>query len=389
MGVDKLDIDSLKSEFSKYKKDLLYLNEYMYKNPELGYKEVKSVDKITNLIQKHVVDAKFKKFTDLPTAFIASINKKTGKKNVAICIEYDALPNVGHACGHNLISSIGLGAFFILSNYKKDLDYELRIVGCPAEEIIPLTYKNGGGGGKIKLLNQGVFDNTAYSVMIHPATRNEVDPLMIAVKQIDIEYFGKAAHASGSAYVGKNALDAQILAYNNISALRQQLQPVEKVHGIITHGGESPNIIPDYTRSSWMIRAQKTKDLNRLEKKIINCFRGAAESTGCKLNIVEGNGTYENLVTDKKLKSIFMENSKKLSLDMKTNESYDQSKNGSTDFGNISKLVPSLHAFLQIVDDDGKIVNHQPEFAHATITKRATDMIETGSVLLASTILDL
>jgi metal-dependent amidase/aminoacylase/carboxypeptidase family protein len=225
--------------------------------------------------------------------------------------------------------------------------------------------------------------------MIHPATRNEVDPLMIAVKQIDIEYFGKSAHASGSAYVGKNALDAQILAYNNISALRQQLQPVEKVHGIITHGGESPNIIPDYTRSSWMIRAQKTKDLNRLEKKIINCFKGAAESTGCKLNIVEGNGTYENLVTDEKLRLIFMENSKKLSLDMKTNESYDQSKNGSTDFGNISKLVPSLHAFLQIVDDDGKIVNHQPEFAHATITKRATDMIETGSVLLASTILDL
>ena len=233
MGVDKLDINSLKSEFSKYKKDLLDLNEYMYKNPELGYQEIKSVGKITKLISKHIEDAKFKKFIDIPTAFTASINKKTGKKNVAICIEYDALPNIGHACGHNLISSIGLGAFFILSNYKKYLDYEIKLVGCPAEEIIPLTYENGGGGGKIKLLDQGVFDNTAYSVMIHPATRNEVDPLMIAVKQIDIEYFGKAAHASGSAYVGKNALDAQILAYNNISALRQQLQPVEKVHGII------------------------------------------------------------------------------------------------------------------------------------------------------------
>ena len=389
MDADNLDTNTLKSDFSKYKKELLELNEYMYKNPELGYQEVKSVEKITKLIQKFVIDAKFKKFNKIPTAFTASFNKRTSKKDIAICIEYDALPNIGHACGHNLISSIGLGAFFIHSNYKKELDYEIKLVGCPAEEIIPLTYENGGGGGKIKLIDQGVFDNTAYSVMIHPATRNEVDPLMIAVKQIDIEYFGKSAHASGSAYVGKNALDAQILAYNNISALRQQLQPVEKVHGIITHGGESPNIIPDYTRSSWMIRAQKTKDLNRLEKKIINCFKGAAESTGCKLNIVEGNGTYENLVTDEKLRLIFMENSKKLSLDMKTNESYDQSKNGSTDFGNISKLVPSLHAFLQIVDDDGKIVNHQPEFAHATITKRATDMIETGSVLLASTILDL
>ncbi len=240
MDVDKLDINLLKSEFSKYKKDLLHLNEYMYKNRELGYQEIKSVDKITKLINKHVNGVKFKKFNNIPTAFIASINKKPSKKNIAICIEYDALPNVGHACGHNLISSIGLGTFFILSNYKRDLDYEIMLVGCPAEEIIPLTYENGGGGGKIKLLDQGAFDNTAYSVMIHPATRNEVDPLMIAVKQIDIEYFGKAAHASGSAYVGKNALDAQILAYNNISALRQQLQPVEKVHGIITSGGESP-----------------------------------------------------------------------------------------------------------------------------------------------------
>ncbi len=213
-----MDTDVLKSEFSKYKKELLSLNEYMYKNPELGYQEFKSVEKITRLIQKYVVDAKFKKFNEIPTAFTASINKRTGKKNIAICIEYDALPNVGHACGHNLISSIGLGAFFILSNYKKQLNYEIKLVGCPAEEIIPLTYENGGGGGKIKLLDQGVFDDTAYSVMIHPATRNEVDPLMIAVKQIDIEYFGKAAHASGSAYVGKNALDAQILAYNNISA---------------------------------------------------------------------------------------------------------------------------------------------------------------------------
>jgi len=389
MDVGKLDTNTLKSDFSKYKKSLIQLNEYMYKNPELGYQEVKSVDKITKLIQKFVIDAKFKKFNEIPTAFTASFNKRTSKKDIAICIEYDALPNVGHACGHNLISSIGLGAFFILSNYKKELDYEIKLVGCPAEEIIPLTYKNGGGGGKIKLLDQGVFDNTAYSLMIHPATRNEVDPLMIAVKQLDIEFFGKAAHASGSAYVGRNALDAQILAYNNISALRQQMQSVEKVHGIITHGGESPNIIPDYTRSSWMIRAQKTKDLKKLEKKIMNCFKGAAESTGCILNVVEGNGTYENLVTDKKLKNIFMNKSQELSIDMKTNESYDQSKNGSTDFGNISKIVPSLHAFLQIVDDDGTIVNHQPEFAHATVTKRATDMIETGSILLASTILDL
>ena len=299
------------------------------------------------------------------------------------------MPGVGQACGHNIISSIGIGAFYLLSKHIDKLNDIIQIVGCPAEEILPLSFKNGGGGGKIRLLEKGVFDKNKAVLMIHPATRNEVDPLMVAVKQMDIEFIGKAAHASGSPYIGKNALDAQILAYNSISALRQQLQPTEKIHGIITNGGESANIIPDYTRSSWMIRAQKTSGLKVLERKIVNCFKSAATATGCKLNIIEGNGTYENLITDKTLAKIFMEYSKDLGVDMKTNRDFDQTKNGSTDFGNISKKFPSLHAFLAIVPDDGKVVNHQPEFAHATITPKAKQAIRNGSVLLASTILKL
>ena len=159
-----MDINSLKSQYSKYKKDLLDLNKYMYENPELGYQEIKSVNKITKLIKKHTADAKFKKFTDIPTAFTASINNKPRRENIAICIEYDALPNVGHACGHNLISSIGLGAFFILSNYINDLDYEIKLVGCPAEEIIPLTYENGGGGGKMSVMKGDVFEKLGVNI---------------------------------------------------------------------------------------------------------------------------------------------------------------------------------------------------------------------------------
>ena len=326
----------------------------------------------------------------MPTAFTGVINKKRSpQKTISICIEYDSLPGVGQACGHNLISSIGIGAFYLLSKRMDKLSDAIQIVGCPAEEILPLSFKNGGGGGKIKLLEKGIFDENKAVLMIHPATRNEVDPLMVAVKQVDIEFIGKAAHASGSPYIGKNALDAQVLAYNSISALRQQLLPTEKVHGIITNGGQSANIIPDYTRSSWMMRAQKTSGLKVLEKKIFNCFKSAASATGCKLNIIEGNGTYENLVTDKKLANIFMNYSKELGIDMKTNNHYDQSKNGSTDFGNISKQFPSLHAFLAIVPDDGSVVNHQPEFAHATVTKEAKKAIRNGSVLIASTILEL
>mgnify|MGYP001197482985 CR=1 FL=1 len=383
-------IEDLSLEYLKIKKDLYSMNDYLYKNPELGYEEYKSSKKIIEFLKKNVSIKNFEYFRDLPTAFVGKLNgKKTSEENIAICIEYDALPGIGHACGHNIISSIGLGAMYLLSKNKNKLTTDVAIVGCPAEEIIPLTFKNGGGGGKIKLIEKGVFNKTKAALMIHPATRNEVDPLMIAVKQIDVEFYGKAAHASGSPYVGKNALDAQILAYNSISVLRQQLKSTEKVHGIITDGGESANIIPDYTRSSWMIRAQKTQELKKLETKIIKCFKSAGLATGCKVNIIEGNGIYENLVTDKKLADIFNKYSKELSIDMKTNKDFDQSKNGSTDFGNISKLIPSLHAFLAIVPDDGSVVNHQPEFAHATLTNDAKETIKNGSILLAATVLEL
>jgi len=385
-----LIIEELSLQYSKIEKNLNSINNYLYKNPELGYEEFKASKKIIEFLKINAGIKKFRYFKDIPTAFVGKLNgSKPNKKNIAICIEYDALPGIGHACGHNIITSIGLGAMYLLSKNKNKLNDDIAIVGCPAEEIIPLTFKNGGGGGKIKLIEKGVFDKTKAALMIHPATRNEVDPLMIAVKQIDVEFFGKAAHASGSPYIGKNALDAQILAYNSISTLRQQLKSTEKVHGIITDGGQSANIIPDFTRSSWMIRAQKTQELKKLERKIIKCFKSAGLATGCKVNIIEGNGIYENLITDKKLASIFTKFSKDLSIDMKTNKAFDQSKNGSTDFGNISKLVPSLHAFLAVVPDDGSVVNHQQEFADATLTTAAKEAIKNGSILLAATVLEL
>src|SRR5210317_194320 len=380
----------LLKDLSKIEKKIFKLNNYLYENPELGYEEIKSHQQIAKLISQNVKSAEIKPVKGIPTAFTGKINKKnSSQKTISICIEYDALPGVGQACGHNIISSIGIGAFYLLSKKIDKLNDIIQIVGCPAEEILPLSFKNGGGGGKIKLLEKGVFDRNKAVLMIHPATRNEVDPLMVAVKQIDVEFIGKAAHASGSPYIGKNALDAQILAYNSISALRQQLLPTEKIHGIITNGGKSANIIPDYTRSSWMMRAQKTSGLKVLERKILNCFKSAATATGCSLNVIDGNGTYENLVTDKELANIFMNYSQELGVDMKTNKDFDQTKNGSTDFGNISKKYPSLHAFLAIVPDDGKIVNHQPEFADATVTPEAKKAIRNGSVLLAATILKL
>mgnify|MGYP005721347973 FL=1 len=212
----------LLKDFSKIENKIFKLNDYLYKNPELGYEEIKSHKEITKVISNNISSAKINKVPEMPTAFTGVINKKRSpQKTISICIEYDSLPGVGQACGHNLISSIGIGAFYLLSKRMDKLSDAIQIVGCPAEEILPLSFKNGGGGGKIKLLEKGIFDENKAVLMIHPATRNEVDPLMVAVKQVDIEFIGKAAHASGSPYIGKNALDAQVLAYNSISALRQ------------------------------------------------------------------------------------------------------------------------------------------------------------------------
>ena len=212
----------LLGDFSKFEKKIFALNDFLYKNPELGYEEVKSHKEITKLISNNISSAKIKKVSEMPTAFTGLINKKgANQKTISICIEYDALPGVGQACGHNIISSIGIGAFYLLSKKIDKLSDAIQIVGCPAEEILPLSFPNGGGGGKIKLLETEVFKDNKAVLMIHPATRNEVDPLMVAVKQIDVEFIGKAAHASGSPYIGKNALDAQVLAYNSISACNQ------------------------------------------------------------------------------------------------------------------------------------------------------------------------
>ena len=228
MNQDKLiDLDK---KYKTFEKSLINLNRELYDEPELGYQEFKSVEKIKEFLKNNTDIKSFKNSKSTKTGFIGSLNSNN-RNHIAICIEFDALPGVGHACGHNIISTSGIGAITLLNEYIKKTNTKLSIIGCPAEEILPLNLDNGGGGGKIRLINEGFFDGVDAALMIHPATRNELNPLMIAVKQLDVVFHGKAAHASGSPYVGKNALDAQIQSYNAISNLRQHLLPTEKVHG--------------------------------------------------------------------------------------------------------------------------------------------------------------
>lgn len=274
-------VDSLDSEF-------LQLNKTIHDHPELAYKEVFAHDTITTFLESQGFNVE-KHTYGLGTSFEAEVG--SGGRLVIFCAEYDALPNIGHACGHNLIATSSIAAFVAVAKALQDrkISGRVRILGTPAEE---------GGGGKIKLIEAGAFkDNPAAAIMSHPVNSDEhlgkgkvtgvAGPRFIASYKIRTEYRGKAAHAAAFPWRGLNALDAAVAAYNNVSLLRQQIEPDDRIHGVIEHGGTVPNVIPDYTRMSWNIRSPSTKRCNELVERVKACFSAAALATGCELSYKE------------------------------------------------------------------------------------------------------
>ena len=312
----------------------------------------------------------------LDTAFAARIGSEG--PHVIICAEYDALPRIGHACGHNIIATSALGAGYALAPLAEELGFRLTILGTPAEEHY---------GGKVDLIEAGAFADATAAMMIHPAPLDVVDPNVIAVAHIDVEFHGKEAHASAYPQLGVNALDAFVQAYVNISTLRQALYPTDKIHGIITHGGDAPNVIPAYTRSSWYVRAESRRRLDELMAQVLACFEGAATATGCSHNVDHVGHTYEELISNELMVELFQRNAERLGRIMLRGDDLPPSQTGSTDMGNVSKVVPTIHPMLSI--DSLPAVNHQPEFASHTITAAGDKAIHDGALALAWTVIDL
>ncbi len=369
------------SNKSKVKKDLDRLisslqdvSDWMYDNPELGFEEYKTSEYLIGYLDSHGLEVK-SPVGGLDTAFSTTLG--SSGPLVVLCVEYDALPEIGHACGHNIIATASIGAGLALKGLVDDLKIRVKILGTPAEE---------GGGGKIVLLDEGEFEDASCSMMIHPAPYNVANPTLTTIQQYKVEYFGKDAHAAGAPQEGINALDAQIQLFVNASTFRQQLPPTNRMHGVILDGGFKPNIIPSYTSSEWYLRALNGEDLAILEKKFKNFVEAAALSTGCTVEINSPDYRYSEVINNKVMYEIFMENAKDVDREMLYEDSSIQGL-GSTDMGNISLAMPSIHPMLSI--DSGKAVNHQPEFAAATIKEGGHKAIYDGAYCMATTIVDL
>jgi amidohydrolase len=347
----------------------------MYQNPELAYEERRSSARLVDFLTRSGFEVTYPAY-GLDTAFAARVG--TTGPHVVICAEYDALPGVGHACGHNIIATAALGAGHALAALAESLGIRLTVLGTPAEEKY---------GGKVDLIQAGAFEDVDAAMMIHPAPFDVLDPRCIAVAHVDVHFHGKAAHASAFPDQGINALDAAVQAYVNISTLRQHLLPTDKIHGIIAEGGEAPNVIPAYTRSSWYVRADTRRRLDELLPRVTACFDGAATATGCTVEIEHVGHTYDELRTHPVLAEIFERNAAELGRTMLRGEALPPSQSGSTDMGNVSQIVPTLHPFIGV--DCFPTVNHQKEFADHTITPKGEQAIYDGAVAMAWTIVDL
>jgi amidohydrolase len=254
----------------------------------------------------------------------------------------------------------------------------LTVLGTPAEEKL---------GGKVDLINAGAFAGAAASMMVHPSNSDVVDPDVLAVRHIDVEFHGKDSHAAFAPQLGINALDAFVQAYVNVSTLRQAMYPTDKVHGIITHGGDAPNIIPSYTRSSWYVRAATQERMEELYDRVLACFEAAGTATGCSWNVEPMGHPFESMVNSPVMVELYAANSAELGRPMGRGADEEPGAAGSTDMGNVSHVLPSIHPFLTI--NPGDHVNHQPEFAAHTVSADGEKAIRDGALAMAWTVIDL
>jgi amidohydrolase len=296
---------------------------------------------------------------------------------VALCAEYDALPEIGHACGHNLIAAMAVGAAAALRRVTDDVGLAIRVVGTPAEER---------GGGKIVLLERGAFDGVHAALMVHPAPVDAVEPMMLAWGGLDVRYHGRAAHASAFPERGINAADALTVAQTAIGLLRQHLRPTDRVHGIVTHGGEAANVVPAFTSAEYAVRARTLADLAHVQGRVTRCFEAGALATGARLELIPDERPYAEVVHDHDLAACYRRNAEALGRRFPGVGDRADRFAGSTDMGNVSQVVPSIHPTIGI--DSLPAVNHQPEFAARCVSAAAERALLDGAVALAWTAID-
>ena len=352
---------------------LIQLSRDLYDHPETAWEEVRSAGRVAGLLSDNGF-AVTERYCGLDTAFAAQIG--SGDLHIALCAEYDALPGLGHACGHNLISAITVGAALALAPVVDDLGITLTVLGTPAEE---------GGGGKIELLERNGFSGQHAAAMVHPGPVDVARARPFAVSHSHIEYRGKSAHAAAYPERGINAADAFTIAQVAIGLLRQQLPSSVRVHGMMTRGGEAPNAIAAHTEGRWYVRAETLAELAEVEPRVMRCFEAGALASGADLTITPESKPYAEFRTDEQLLACYEQRATTAGRRFSSGPDTMMAR-ASTDMGNVSQTIPAIHPYIGI--DSLPAVNHQPEFAAATVTAAAETAIAQGALALAGTVVD-
>lgn len=351
--------------------------------PELAYQETRAHDRLVGFFTQEggwTVEPHFKLDTAFRVTWECNKSQKGDVVRVGFLCEYDALPGIGHACGHNLIAEVGAAAAVGLRGALEDtsipVPVQVVVLGTPAEE---------DGGGKIDLLNEGAFEGLDVVFMAHPSKEDALYTPCVAEHDVIIKYHGKASHASSYPWEGVNALDAAVLCYNNLSVLRQQLKPSWRVHGVIKHGGLKPNIIPAYTELEYYLRTPSRAELPVLKEKAERCFRSAAVATGCEVQVEFAKNKFDNMLRFPTLDQLYQKNGEALGIEF-TDEELLVDESGSTDFGNVTYAVPGIHTYFYIGSD---ALNHTEEYTVAAGDERAQFYTLRTAKALAQTALDL
>jgi amidohydrolase len=374
-----VDVEALKAtvcaEVDRLADQLLHASHEIHAHPELNFEEHFAHDLLVDQLRTAGLDPTPHAY-GVDTAFEASVGEQGF--NVAVLCEYDALPGIGHACGHNVIATAGLGAGIAAAAVAAEAGGMLRIMGTPAEE---------GGGGKIEMARKGAFEQIGAAMMVHPADADLISMDTIALQELHVQLHGKAAHAAAAPWEGRNALDAAVLGYVNVAALRQHIRPTERIHGIITKGGDKANIVPAETAMEWIVRSATIESLQPLKQRVLTSLESAATACACTIDHQWHGHTYADMIDNGPMVAAYVANAARVGRTVVDPASVGRQVVGSTDMGNISYLVPSIHPMIKVAADGVPI--HTVEFAEWARSAEGDKAVLDGAKSMAMTIVDL
>jgi amidohydrolase len=366
--------DILKNYLETIQNRLWEISDSLYHHPELGDQEFVSMQRLVDFLEENKFAVE-KGIVGRPTAFKAVYDSKKEGPTIAYLSEYDALPEVGHGCGHNLIGTMSAGAGVLLSKIVDEIGGRVVVLGTPAEET---------NGAKVPMAEQGIFDDIDAAMILHPADESYESGESLAMDAIQFDFRGRTSHAAASPEKGINALDAVIQLFNGINALRQHVTSDVRIHGIIKEGGVAANIVPDKAVAQFYVRAKDRSYLNEVVQKVISIAKGASSMTGAEVHIDNYELSYDNMVTNETLSQLFTNNLLTTGVKQvkKAKDSY-----GSIDMGNVSHVVPAIHPYIGL--DSPGLIAHTREFADLTITDNSHLILSRGALALALTGFDL